>query len=132
MTMIPKGIFEEIGGFDEDYFIWSEEWDLSMRVRQAGYRLMVEPRARICHKVGHSLGVMQPLNYYYGIRNGLLFKRKFLAGHVFGLYLAFYLFNRMVRFSQLAAMGRRDLASAGLDAVLDFFRGKTGKWPRQP
>ena len=132
MTMIPKHVFDEIGGFDQSYFIWSEEWDLSMRVRRAGYRLMVDPRARICHKVGHSLGVMQPLNYYYGIRNGLIFKSRFLPGYAFGPYLVYYLFNRAVRYLQLLAIGRRDLVSAGLDALFDFFRGTTGKWPRQP
>ncbi len=98
MMLIPRRVFSEVGCYDESYFIWSEEWDYSVRVARAGYRLMVAPKARICHKIGKSLGVMKPLNYYYGIRNGLMFKRKFLPAVKWYPYFVYYLINRAVRY----------------------------------
>jgi GT2 family glycosyltransferase len=131
MMLIPAQVFTELGGFDEDFFIWSEEWDYSVRVARAGYKLIVVPSATICHKVGRSLGVMKPLNYYYGIRNGLLFKRKHLPRQSWYPYFIGYLVNRALRFTQLVLQGRFDLAKAGVEAVADFVRGRTGKWLRQ-
>lgn len=131
MTMIPSWTYAWTKGFSEEYFIWSEEWDHSLRVSRAGYRLLVVPTARICHKVGKSLGIMQPLNYYYGIRNGLLFQRKFLRPALFFLYFSYYLVNRLIRYSHLAIQGRPDLARAGTAAIRDFILGRHGMWKSQ-
>jgi len=131
MMLIPKNVYEEVGGFDEDFFIWSEEWDYSIRVSSAGFKLMVVPASKICHKIGNSLGVMKPLNYYYGIRNGLMLQQKHLSILLFIPYFAYYLVNRCLRFVQFALIGRSDLARAGFDAVVEFMRGKSGKWSKQ-
>lgn len=131
MTMIPSWTYAVTKGFSEEYFIWSEEWDHSLRVSLEGYRLVVVPAARICHKVGRSLGVMKPLNYYYGIRNGLLFQRKHLPVHLWYPYLSYYLLNRLVRYLQLVLLGRSDLAVAGIAAIRDFALKRYGIWDRQ-
>lgn len=131
MMMIPARIFSRFGGYPEEYFIWSEEWDYSLMVSRAGHKLMVAPNAKICHKIGRSLGIMKPLNYYYGIRNGLFFKRKYLLWYLWYPYLAQYLLNRVVRFAQLNFQGRSDLAKAGTAAIKDFLAGRSGKWGRQ-
>lgn len=131
MMMIPIRIYTQFGGYAEEYFIWSEEWDYSLRVSKAGYKLVVAPRTRICHKVGRSLGVMKPLSYYYGIRNGLLFKRKYLPKYLWYPYLLYYLLNRAARCTQLTLQGRGDLAHTGVAAIFDFFAGVTGQWRRQ-
>lgn len=131
MMMIPTDIYHELGGFAEEYFIWSEEWDYSRRVSQAGYKLMVQPNSRIQHKVGRSLGIMKPLNYYYGIRNGLLFRRKFLSWYLWYPFVLSYLGSRVIRYTQLLLLGRRDLSYAGSHALIDFFAGRFGKWSKQ-
>lgn len=131
MMMIPTHIYDSYGGYVEEYFIWSEEWDYSLMVSKAGFKLMVVPQARICHKVGRSLGVMKPLNYYYGIRNGMILKHKYLSKWLWYLYLLYYLPNRVLRFIQLFLQGRGDLARAGITAVNDSLRGVTGKWQYQ-
>ena len=59
MTLIPRTTFEIVGGHDESFFIWSDEWDLSLRVSQSGKRLLVVPQSKIYHKVGKSLGVLE-------------------------------------------------------------------------
>ena len=41
--------FHDIGGFDGRYFLYVEEVDLCWRLRQAGWRVRYEPRARVRH-----------------------------------------------------------------------------------
>jgi N-acetylglucosaminyl-diphospho-decaprenol L-rhamnosyltransferase len=46
---IPRTTFEEVGGFAENYFLYQEDVDLSLRLRLRGGRLGVEPDARVDH-----------------------------------------------------------------------------------
>jgi GT2 family glycosyltransferase len=52
--LAPASIWEELGGFDERYFMYGEDVDLAMRARAAGYRLTICPDAKLVHEVGQS------------------------------------------------------------------------------
>lgn len=53
--LIPKNLFDKIGGFDTEYRIgYWEDSELSMRVHSHGYRIRAIPDSRIIHKVGHT------------------------------------------------------------------------------
>ncbi len=47
---------ERVGLLDESYFMYAEDADWCARARAAGYRIVVEPRARVWHKVSVSAG----------------------------------------------------------------------------
>lgn len=47
--MIRGKIFEEIGGFDEKFFLYFEENDLCKRVKEVGWRIFIEPQAKVIH-----------------------------------------------------------------------------------
>ena len=128
MTMIPREIYDLLGGYYEEFFIWSEEWDYSLRVKNAGYRLVIASGSRVFHKVGRSLGVMKPLSYYYGTRNRLMLKDMYLSRSVRWTFLTFFLLSRIPRYTYLALQGRWDLVRAGCAGVRDYFFGRTGKW----
>lgn len=131
MMLIPKEIYYEIGGFREEFFIWAEEWDYSLRVTEAGYKLDIVRDSVIYHKVGEALGVMSPLSYYYGTRNNLALKQLYLPSAQAYLYYTWFLLTRVARFSQFIFDGRVDLVRAGISAILDFFRSDLGKWKKQ-
>lgn len=47
--MMSRTGYDEIGGFDEKYFLHVEDIDLCRRVRQAGGRVMFDPHAELVH-----------------------------------------------------------------------------------
>lgn len=66
-------VARKIGLLDETFFLVWEEVDWSFRARQAGWRCLVVPAARIWHKIGVSFGSeSSPLRMYFSIRNELL------------------------------------------------------------
>jgi GT2 family glycosyltransferase len=46
---IPRDLWLELGGFAEQFFMYSEDVDLSLRIRLLGGRLAVAPGARVDH-----------------------------------------------------------------------------------
>nr|WP_290430501.1 glycosyltransferase family 2 protein [Paramuribaculum intestinale] len=52
--MINRSLFDSLGGFCDEYFMYYEETDLCCRVAQAGYRCYNVPSANICHFDGAS------------------------------------------------------------------------------
>jgi N-acetylglucosaminyl-diphospho-decaprenol L-rhamnosyltransferase len=49
-----RSAFDEVGGFDEAYFMYVEDVDLCWRLGRAGWRVGYEPRARVVHTIGAS------------------------------------------------------------------------------
>jgi GT2 family glycosyltransferase len=49
-------MIKDIGGFDEDFFAYLEDVDLAWRARLAGWRCVLEPRARVYHVHSATLG----------------------------------------------------------------------------
>jgi len=53
-VLLDVASFEDIGGFDESFFMYWEDTEWSVRARRAGFRLLVAPAARARHDVGAS------------------------------------------------------------------------------
>ncbi len=52
--MIKKELFEKIGGFDEKYFLYFEEFDLCKNLIKSGYKNYILPDLKLAHKWGAS------------------------------------------------------------------------------
>ena len=52
--MIRKSVLQEIGGFDERFFLYMEEVDLCYRIKQKHYRIAFVPQAEVIHHAGGS------------------------------------------------------------------------------
>jgi GT2 family glycosyltransferase len=52
--MIPRSVYERIGGLDEGYYMYSEELDWCRRIKDAGWRVTYFPQAQVVHHAGKS------------------------------------------------------------------------------
>ena len=84
--MINEAAWASVGGFDEDYFLYWEDVDFSLRIEDAGGRLVLVEQARAVHDEGGTQGIgdpemhaKSPLYYYYNIRNRMLLAQKLLG-----------------------------------------------------
>lgn len=47
--LIPRHVYEKVGGFDERYFLFMEDFDLCRAVRKAGYKVVYYPEVAVTH-----------------------------------------------------------------------------------
>ncbi len=52
--VVRREVFQAIGGFDPDYFLYAEETDLCLRVRRAGHTIRFAEEVRVFHHDGWS------------------------------------------------------------------------------
>lgn len=75
--MLRKAVYEELAGFDPDYFLYGEDIDICLRARLAGYEIGYCPAARITHVGGASERDAPTLDKFLRKRRGFfLFCRK--------------------------------------------------------
>ncbi len=58
-ALYRKSILEEIGTFDENFFAYFEDVDLSWRANNAGYKCVLCPTAKCYHICGASTGAVK-------------------------------------------------------------------------
>jgi GT2 family glycosyltransferase len=114
-----REMLEEIGLFDEDFFIMCEDVDLSFRAQLAGYTCIYNPLAVVYHKTHGTIGSMDEVFSYYGQRNVeyVYFKNMPLALLLFHLPVHI-MYNALILFHFALNGQMRSL----LRAKVDFLR----------
>lgn len=78
--LVKKEVFKEIGLFDSKYFLYYEDSDFCKKVKDAGYKIMYQPKAILWHKnAGSAGGSGSTLQDYYITRNRLLFGMRYAS-----------------------------------------------------
>lgn len=125
--LIPKGVIEQAGLLDEDFFLYYEDTEYSFRLTGMGISIYYCPKAVMYHKVGASTkGEDSPLCAYYIARNWLLCNRKHL-GSRYPLFLAYYVLNRVVCCLLWLVHGKTALVKATIRGIRDFRKREFGK-----
>jgi GT2 family glycosyltransferase len=70
-ALYRREMLEEIGLFDESFFLYCEDTDLGLRARWAGWDCLYVPDAVVEHRYSHSSGKASPLKARYVERNRL-------------------------------------------------------------
>lgn len=68
-ALYRKRLLDELGGFDENFFAYFEDVDLSWRANNAGYRCVLCPTARCYHICGASTGAVR-YNAFKSVQSG--------------------------------------------------------------
>ena len=68
-----RSLFESLGGFDERFFVYFEEVDISLRARQAGWRSVFLANAQAFHAGGGTSRQVKAHRLFYSLRSRLLY-----------------------------------------------------------
>ena len=96
--LVRRAAIEQVGGLDENIFMYFEDADWCKRIRQAGWQVMFNPQIEIVHLGGQSLrqnpaarrGYYRSLDYYY--------RKHFGVGPRWMLQAALLPYRLMVRY----------------------------------
>jgi GT2 family glycosyltransferase len=114
--LITREIIETVGLLNDDLFLYSEDVDYSLRVKQAGYDLLYCPESLVWHKnAGSSGGSGSSVQLYYQTRNRLWIARN--HGDYRAKYIALRLILRII-------IGGSDVEK---EALRDFITNNMGK-----
>lgn len=76
--LVNKEVWEKSGGFDEEYFLYYEDVDYCMKLKESGVNILYVPKASLWHKVGGSAGgETSYVSQYYTVRNRLFFAERY-------------------------------------------------------
>jgi GT2 family glycosyltransferase len=82
-ALYRRAMLDEIGGFDEAFFLYCEDTDLGLRARWAGWKCLYAPQAMVDHAYSSTAGRASPLKAYYVERNRLfLIVKNFPLGNL--------------------------------------------------
>lgn len=74
--MIRREVFERVGGFDERFFVYLEDVDLSRVVKDAGFTSWYLTDARVFHAGGGTSRQVKVHRLFYSLRSRLLYAFK--------------------------------------------------------
>ncbi len=128
--LVQGDVLAALGGFDPQFFMYSEETDLCRRIKRAGWRVVYDPAAIVIHAEGSSSGQVSARRHILFNRSKVRYARKW-HGPVWAALLKHYLLaefrlqiasesvkaflghKRALRRSRLAAY--RDVLKSGLE-----------------
>ena len=97
-ALYRRSLFEEIGPFDNDFFAYCEDGDVSFRAQLAGHRCLYVPGAIVYHVGSASTGGKRsPTSTRLGTRNGLLLLAKDLPASLLVRWLPSILLGQLSR-----------------------------------
>jgi GT2 family glycosyltransferase/2-phospho-L-lactate transferase/gluconeogenesis factor (CofD/UPF0052 family) len=100
---VRRDVLDEVGYFDDDFFLYATEDDLSIRIWNAGYKIIYEPRAISYHRESRKQRSWK--RYGSGFRNATWFNLKHLPLYMLPTVFIrnlFWLVTRSIRFRSFA------------------------------
>ena len=110
--LIRRPLFHALNGFDERFFVYLEDLDLSERVRQAGWAIHYRADVRVFHKGGGTSERIKARRLYYSLNSRLRYARKhFSLPGATVIWAGTLLLEPPLRLGQ--ALARGSMAQAG-------------------
>jgi len=103
--IVRREVFEEVGGFDPDYFIYDDDTDFSFRVRLLGYKIVLVPSAVVLHDC-EPARFLKPKKLYHSVKNRMLTMLKNYEPRELWWRLILYIVATLIAGASLALMGK--------------------------
>jgi hypothetical protein len=132
--LIKREVVEKIGLMNEDFFLYYEDTEWSLRAKENGYKIIYAPGSHIWHKVSRSVKPKtNPVVHYYHIRNALLLSKlhapKTIIGFIYIWGISKYL-KQIIKIIFFPA--KKEIAKMIMLGVKDFYTGKFGAYKPAP
>jgi GT2 family glycosyltransferase len=115
--LIKKEVFKRVGLLDEDYFLYWEDADFSLRASKAGFKKVVVTSSWIYHF--EKSGKNMEAKVYWLVISGLIFFKKNTPTYL-RPWMTFYLNLRKVKNYVDILVGKNKLAPVVRRAYKDF------------
>lgn len=119
-ALYRRKMLDEIGYFDEDFFLYMEDVDVAFRGRLAGWRCVYVPGAVVIHHHSGTAVYGSDLAVYYGNRNIIWYSCKDLPALLLIMFLPFIVGRNIGVIAYYAARGQ---GTTALRAKIDGCRG---------
>lgn len=121
-SLYKTALFKDIGLFDEDFFAYYEDSDVSFRAQLAGWKVVYTPKAIAYHKQGASSKKIPGFTVYQAFKNlPLLFIKNVPRGLLLSVGARFYLSYVLILLNAIAkGNGKPALKGAWKAFILGF------------
>lgn len=123
--MVRRSVLDQVGTFDEDFFLYGEEMELQFRIRKAGWEIVYIPEVGAIHHAGKSAGQARLNSTIHNYRGRYLFIRKHYPFYSVWAYLAKAIFALMfwtVYWAIQALLKKTENARASRNLYWDVLR----------
>ena len=101
MILVSRRVYEEVGGYDPQFFLQAAEFDWQARAKMKGWKCYYTPNAKIWHRVSMTLGGFgNPIGRYFDTRGSMVVmaRHRTLAQFIkYYLYTGFQVTNLCLR-----------------------------------
>ena len=127
--LVKCKIIKAIGLLDETFFAYHEEIDWCYRGKQAGYKVLFVPAAKVLHPDFRTRDANSAMVTYYISRNTLQFAKKHRLGNLIILRIFISYGRTLLSWSIRPRWRHKNLQrNALMHALFDFVRGKLGPY----
>lgn len=127
VIFLTRHQYEALSGFNEKYFLYSEDIDLSLRAKKIGFKLKVVIQSNVFHFSGGSTGGKDSIiNIYYNSRNRILLAKEHFS---FVQKVSFFVIFTVMQVSKTffwLLKGEFKKIKVLIEAFKDGLMGKTG------
>jgi GT2 family glycosyltransferase len=131
--LVNRAVYDEIGGYDPEFFLQCEEWDWQLRAKKKGWRIYYTPSAKLWHRGSASTGGLgSPINRYLLNRNWIVVMAKHADRMQFVRYYVWEGCRLFIRFLKALVQLNWSKIKIRLANLLGFFAGTWWLVRRQP
>lgn len=119
-------VYKKLGGMDERFFLYFEDFDLSYRAIRAGYKLYITPKVELLHCTSSSTGGDEkPLAVFYSTRNRLWFMRSNFNGFMLLRFYSLFFSSRFLKAIKWGMTGKLQLIKALLKGLIKGLKNES-------
>jgi hypothetical protein len=100
--MVRRDVMEDVGEWDEGYFLHCEDLDWCMRFRHKGWKILFVPKAKITHAAGVCSKDRKLFVEWHKHKGLIRFYRKFFKQHYPGALIGLVVTGVWLRFALVA------------------------------